>query len=170
MKNARFRCPHCGQISEGASEFIGMETSCPSCGKAFKLEAADEALAKRPNGLQCYLGIFKNYVKFRGRARRREYWYAVLFNVIAGVIARVIDVLVFDEYDSKQGLIIGLFGLAVALPMLAVTSRRLHDTGKSGWWLLLQFMPVLQIACFVWLATDGDKGINRFGPDPKGRE
>jgi len=49
----------------------------------------------------------------------------------------------------------------------AVASRRLHDTGKIGWWWLLQFMPILQIVCLVWIATDGDVGRNRFSPDPK---
>ena len=170
MSSVRFRCPHCGQVSEGVGEDAGAEAECPSCGKAFRLEIVGEAPVARPSGLQCYLGIFRKYATFSGRARRREYWYALLLNVVVGAIAGIVDAMIFDEDDGNKGLVIGLFGLGVALPMFAVAFRRLHDTGKSGWWLLLQFMPVLQIACFVWLATDGDRGRNRFGPDPKGRE
>ena len=170
MSNVRFKCPHCGQMSEGAAEFIGMETECPSCGKAFRLEAVSGVAATRPNGFMCFLGIFRKYVGFRGRASRREFWYAVLFWILTSIIFGVIDALVFDSHDDAQGAIVGLYLLAAALPMSAVAFRRLHDVGKSGWWFLLQYMPVLQIACFVWLATDGDKGPNRFGPDPKGRE
>ena len=59
--------------------------------------------------------------------------------------------------------------LASLLPMIAIQFRRLHDTNKSGWWWLLLPLPVINLAYFVWLMDDGDKGRNRFGPDPKGR-
>lgn len=169
MSEARYQCPHCGQTFEGSSEYAGTETDCPSCGKTFKLEAVSTASATRPNGLMCYFGIFRQYVKFSGRTRRREFWYASLFNWIAVFCSGVIDGLFFDEYDDYQYLIPGLYILASLLPMIAIQFRRLHDTNKSGWWWLLLPLPVINLAYFVWLMDDGDRGRNRFGPDPKGR-
>ena len=170
MSDVRFKCSNCGQMFEGSSEDVGAEAECPLCSKAFKLEAIGMAPAARPNGLQCYLGIFRQYVKFSGRARRREFWYAFVFNWIAIFIASFIDGLFFDEYDDHQHLFPGLYLLASLLPMIAIQFRRLHDTNKSGWWWLLLPLPVINIAYFVWLMDNGDKGRNRFGPDPKGRE
>ena len=169
MINVRYQCPHCGQIFEGSGEYVGTETECPSCGKAFMLEAIDEAPATRPNGLMCYCGIFSNYVKFSGRASRREFWYAFLFHFIATFIAGFIDGVAFDEYDDYPHLFSGLYALASLLPMIAIQFRRLHDTNKNGWWWLLLPMPVINLAYLVWLIDDGDRGQNRFGPDPKGR-
>ena len=126
-------------------------------------------MAQRPNGLMCFFGIFKQYVKFSGRARRREFWYALLFNWIVVGIAKIIDGFIFDEYDYYRNLLPCLYIFASLLPMVAIQFRRLHDTNKSGWWWLLLPLPVVNLAYFVWLMDDGDKGRNRFGPDPKGR-
>ena len=169
MSDVRYQCPHCGQAFEGSSEYAGTETECPSCGKTFKLEAIGTVSAGRPNGLMCYFGIFKQYVKFSGRARRREFWYAFLFNWLAIFCVGFLDGFIFDEYDDYRYLIPGLYVLASLLPMIAIQFRRLHDTNKSGWWWLLLPLPVVNLAYFVWLMDDGDKGRNRFGPDPKGR-
>ncbi len=169
MSDVRYQCPHCGQALEGSSEYAGTETECPSCGKTFKLEAIGTAVAQRPNGLMCYFGIFKQYVKFSGRARRREFWYALLFNWIVVGIAKIIDGFIFDEYDYYRNLLPCLYIFASLLPMIAIQFRRLHDTNKSGWWWLLLPLPVVNLAYFVWLMDDGDMGRNRFGPDPKGR-
>lgn len=158
---ALFRCPHCGQVLEGEGGNSGIEYECPTCGKEFLLETM--VAQKLPNAFQWYLGCFEKYFKFNGRARRREFWWANLVHcgVIFGVffIGAILDL---------EGIPI-LFILASSIPMYSVQVRRLHDTNKSGWWIFLQFVPVVQIAYYVWLATDGDVGTNRFGPDPKGR-
>ena len=169
MSTMRFKCPHCGQVLEGSSEDAGAEAECPSCGKAFILESIGVAPGARPNGLMCYFGIFRQYVKFSGRASRREFWYAFLFNFLAYTLAGLIDGLLFDEDDNYQHLFFGLCSLATLLPMIALQFRRLHDTNKSGWWWLLLPLPVLNLVYLVWLTDDGDRGVNRFGPDPKGR-
>ena len=88
---------------------------------------------------------------------------------LAGNCAGCIDGFIFDEYDDYQYLIPGLYILASLIPMIAIQFRRLHDTNKSGWWWLLLPLPVVNLAYFVWLMDDGDKGRSRFGPDPKGR-
>ena len=168
--NVKFQCPFCGKISEGPARYIGTEDNCPFCGKRFRLVAMADVPTSAPNCLMCYLGMFRQYFGFRGRARRREFWWAFLFNTIVGFVIAYLDGLVFSGYDSHEyrGSLFGIYWLASFLPLLAIQARRLHDTNKSGWWVFLSLVPVLNIAYLVWLATDGDKGDNRFGKDPKG--
>ena len=168
--NVKFRCPFCGKISEAPAQYIGKEDNCPFCGRWFRLVAMTDVSASKPNGLMCYLGMFRRYFGFRGRTRRREFWWAFLFNTIVSVAVAFLDGFAFSNYDSRKysGLLIWIYSLASFLPLLAIQVRRLHDTNKSGWWVLLFPMPVLNIAYLVWLATDGDRGDNRFGKDPKG--
>ncbi|MBR3087258.1 MAG: DUF805 domain-containing protein [Kiritimatiellae bacterium] len=170
MSDATYKCPHCGQVFEGAAEDAGLDAECPSCGKAFRLEPEVAVVSTaRPNGFQCYLGIFKRYFDFRGRMPRREFWWAFLFQILASFVVGVVDGLFFGEYDDNQYLLVGIFGLATAVPFFAAHARRLHDTGKSAWWIPLILLPPINIAYFVWLGTAGDKGANRFGPSPRGR-
>ncbi len=105
--------------------------------------------------------VFHQYAGFTGRARRSEYWFFVLFTVLVYVAASVVDAF----------LGIPLFTLVVALgllvPTLAVSVRRLHDTGRSGWWMLLSLVPFGGIVLIVFHCLDGEPGPNRFGPSPK---
>lgn len=111
-----------------------------------------------------YIDAWKNYVNFQGRARRKAYWMFVLFNIIAIVIAGVIDNVI-----GTGGSITSLYNLAVLLPCLALAVRRLHDIGKSGWWLLLGLIPVIGfIVLLVFAVTDSQPGENQYGPNPKG--
>ena len=118
-----------------------------------------------------YLKVLKNYVGFEGRARRTEYWMFVLFNMIASFVLNFIDTLThFQTHIGGQAFgILGLiYSLAVLLPSLAVAVRRLHDIGKSGWFLLLLLIPLVgPIILIVWFTKEGDRGPNAFGPDPK---
>ena len=108
---------------------------------------------------------FKNYIVFEGRACRSEYWFWVLFVVIASIVAAIIDSILFPT--SKTGLVYPLFGLAVFLPGLAVSIRRLHDIDKSGWWILIGLIPIVgAIILIVWAIKRGDEAGNRFGNDP----
>ena len=99
--------------------------------------------------------VFKNYANFNGRARRAEYWYYVLFIVICSVVLSFID--------SALGItILGMiFSLGTLVPSLAVGVRRMHDVGKSGWFILIPIYNLI-LAC-----TDGVRGENEYGPDPK---
>ena len=110
-----------------------------------------------------YLAVLKNYAGFSGRARRTEYWMFVLFNVIITIVLNVISLAI------QQGSILGgIYGLAVLIPGLAVGVRRLHDTGRSGWWLLIGLVPLIgAIVLIVFMATDGEPGDNAYGPNPK---
>ncbi|MCE7032132.1 DUF805 domain-containing protein [Lysobacter sp. GX 14042] len=116
-----------------------------------------------------YLKVLKNYVGFEGRARRKEYWMFTLFSLIATILIAVIDV-IFGTLDAESGwgLFGTLYGLAVFLPGLAVSVRRLHDIDKSGWWLLIMFVPLVGIlVLLVFAVREGTNSNNRFGPDPK---
>lgn len=104
---------------------------------------------------------FSNYVNFSDRAARSEYWYWVLFTVVVTVVARGLDATV------GMRVLYLLWGLAVALPGIAVGIRRLHDLDRSGWWLFLGLVPLVgSIILLVWFCTAGTAGSNRFGPDP----
>ena len=116
-----------------------------------------------------YLTVLKKYAVFSGRARRKEYWMYVLFNFIFAVIAIILDnVLGLASKEIGYGPIYGLYVLATLIPSLAVSVRRLHDIGKSGWYLLVGIIPLIGgIWLLVLMATAGDMGENEYGADPK---
>jgi uncharacterized membrane protein YhaH (DUF805 family) len=102
------------------------------------------------------------YVDFSGRARRSEYWWFFLFSVIVGIVAGIIDGII------KTPILGILCGLALLLPGLAVSIRRLHDTSKVGWWLLIDLIPCVGfIVLLIFFVTDSH-GDNQYGPSPKG--
>ena len=89
-----------------------------------------------------WLICMKKYVDFSGRARRTEYWMFNLFNIIFGVTAFILDNLLGTASDSLgYGVLYGLYSLVIILPSLAVSVRRLHDVGKSGWWFFISLIP-----------------------------
>jgi uncharacterized membrane protein YhaH (DUF805 family) len=121
--------------------------------------------------VEWYLTVWRKYADFAGRARRREYWLFALANLLVAVILVGLDVALFGPPgEGGVGLFSGLYGLAVLVPSLAVTVRRLHDTDHSGWWLAIVVVPIIGgLVLFVFQVLDGTPGDNRFGPDPKGR-
>jgi uncharacterized membrane protein YhaH (DUF805 family) len=102
-----------------------------------------------------YLKVLQNYANFSGRARRKEYWMFVLFNFIASFILGFIGGLL------DFPLLANLYSLAILLPSIAVAVRRMHDVGKSGWYVLI---PIYN---FILCVTEGNNGENEYGPDPK---
>ena len=112
-----------------------------------------------------YLKVMKNYVGFTGRARRKEYWMFALFYLLFMIILQIAASILGDRVGA---ILMSLFGLAHLLPAIAVGIRRLHDTDRSGWWLLIAFVPVIgSIWLIVLFVLEGTAGTNRFGPDPK---
>jgi uncharacterized membrane protein YhaH (DUF805 family) len=114
--------------------------------------------------------LTKKYATFEGRARRSEYWYFMLFYFLAVVVLSFIDVFagMYNE-EYGLGLLSTLFMIATILPSLAVTVRRLHDTNRSGWWVLLNLIPIVGVlVVLVFTVLDSQPGTNRFGPNPKG--
>ena len=116
-----------------------------------------------------YLTVLKKYAVFSGRARRKEYWMFVLFNIIFFIVAIILDnVLGTAIEDVGYGLFYILYALAVIIPSLAVAVRRLHDIGKSGWWIFISLIPIIGGIWFIVLAaTDSQAGENEYGPNPK---
>ncbi|MCT4357605.1 DUF805 domain-containing protein [Streptomyces sp. Je 1-79] len=110
-----------------------------------------------------YLDVLKKYAVFTGRARRQEYWMFFLFNFIALVVVAVIDMAI-----GTYPLLYAIYALAVFLPSLGVAVRRLHDTGRSGWWLLIGLVPLVGgIILLVFLASEGNQTDNSYGANPK---
>ncbi len=116
-----------------------------------------------------YIEVLKKYAVFSGRARRKEYWYFFLFNIIATIILGVIDGVTGSfSPEVGMGLLSGIYTLAVLIPSIAVTIRRLHDTDRSGWWLLIILVPLIgAIVLLVFMVLDSKPGQNQFGSNPK---
>lgn len=121
-----------------------------------------------------YLKVVRdNYANFEGRARRQEYWMFTLINVLIFFVLAFVSGLLADSGDASviPIIIIGVYFLAILVPSIAVTVRRLHDTGKSGWYYLLSFIPYIGgIIMLVFTVQNGDVGLNQYGPDPKNPE
>lgn len=119
-----------------------------------------------------------NYANFKGRARRKEYWmYTLIFTVLLIALMTIMfSVLSFsDETGIETGpgvyltvILVIVFLFAHFIPTIALTVRRLHDTGKSGWWYLIVLVPYLgNFVIFIFTLIDGDRGDNKYGSNPK---
>ncbi|WP_434362169.1 DUF805 domain-containing protein [Parasalinivibrio latis] len=112
--------------------------------------------------MKWYLQVLKNYAVLKGRARRKEYFMFLLINILAIIVLSVLDA-VLGTY-----LLAIIYCLATLIPSFAVTVRRLHDTGRSGWWILICVIPFIgSIVYFIFTVLDSQKGSNKFGPNPK---
>ena len=111
-----------------------------------------------------YLKVFRQYADFSGRARRTEYWMFTLFNIIIASVLMAIDLGL-----GTYGALYSIYGLVVLIPGLAVAVRRLHDVGKSGWFLLVGLIPLIgAIWLLILMVTDSQIGPNKWGENPKG--
>ncbi len=105
-----------------------------------------------------YLVPWQKFVDFEGRARRKEFWTFVLVNIVISVI--------ISSISTTLG---SLFSLAIFIPSLAVSVRRLHDIGKTGWWLLIGFIPLVGLIVLIYFyVQEGQSGSNEYGTNPKG--
>jgi uncharacterized membrane protein YhaH (DUF805 family) len=125
----------------------------------------------------------RRYAGFSGRARPREFWMFVLFLLIAFTVISIVETILGLNaaehwvrrgpwmwgagYRTNGGPLTGLFALGIFIPYLAVGVRRLHDTDRSGWWLLIGLIPLIGgLVLLVFFIMSGTRGANRFGPDP----
>ena len=109
--------------------------------------------------------VFSNFLNFRGRARRSEFWYFFLFVFVVSFILGVIQILIWGQ-DANY--LTGIFSLIILIPNIAVSIRRLHDTGRSGFWYLIGFIPIIgTIILIIWYCQDSEPGDNKYGPNPK---
>jgi uncharacterized membrane protein YhaH (DUF805 family) len=116
-----------------------------------------------------YLEVLKKYAVFEGRAGRKEYWFFVLFNILISMALGYVDWLTGNvNPETGLGLLSSIYALGVMIPGMAVSVRRLHDTNRSGWWLLITFVPVIGALVFLYfMVLDSNPDINEFGPSPK---
>jgi uncharacterized membrane protein YhaH (DUF805 family) len=122
--------------------------------------------------MQWYIDVLKKYAVFDGRARRKEYWMFVLFNVLVSIVLSIIDNIIGTTYGAgNTGILSTIYSLAVLLPSIGVGIRRMHDTNRSGWWILINLIPCVGFIWFIVLAAqEGTVGDNQYGPDPKAAE
>ena len=114
--------------------------------------------------MEWYFEVFRKYAEFEGRSRRSEYWMFFLINVVVSIGLGIAEGIV-----GGGGLLSLLYMLVTIIPSLAVTVRRLHDTGRSGMWMLILFVPLIGLILFlVYTAQDSEAGTNQYGPNPKG--
>jgi len=114
-----------------------------------------------------YIAVLKKYAVFSGRARRKEYWTFVLFNVIITVVLTMIEGVADSNSEGSQSTLATLYGLVVLTPSLAVGVRRLHDIGKSGWWMLIGLIPIIgTIVLLIFAVRDSQPADNQYGPNP----
>ena len=114
-----------------------------------------------------YISALKRYFDFSGRARRKEYWFFTLFNILISVGLALVDMAIgtFDEV-SGYGILSSIYLLAVLIPSIAVAVRRLHDTDRTGWWLLIGLIPLIgAIVLLVFMVLES-KPDNQYGPNP----
>jgi uncharacterized membrane protein YhaH (DUF805 family) len=111
-----------------------------------------------------YLEVLKKYAVFDGRARRTEFWMFALFTFLITLALGIVEGVLFGDSSFLSG----LYSLGVLLPSVGVGIRRLHDTGRSGWWLLITLIPILGTIVFIVFAVqEGEPGSNDYGANPK---
>ncbi|MEX2441758.1 MAG: DUF805 domain-containing protein [Pontimonas sp.] len=124
---------------------------------------------------QAVSSFLSNYANFQGRTRRSGYWWVVLFLVLVSLVLWFVDLQLFtglwpqEALEQGAGPLSTVFALAIIVPVLALGVRRLHDTNRSGWWVLLGFIPIIgSVVLFVFYVLDSTPGDNQYGSNPKG--
>ncbi len=113
--------------------------------------------------------VFQKYAVFEGRARRSEYWWFYLaVTVVSSVLSGIARAAGTGGFGTVVSIISGIVALGCLVPSISVTTRRLHDTGKSGWWQLLYLTCIGSIVIFIFCLLDSQPGDNQYGPNPKG--
>jgi uncharacterized membrane protein YhaH (DUF805 family) len=114
--------------------------------------------------MKWYLAVLTNYVGFSGRAQRAEYWYFFLFYILIYVVLGLLDQFVL----GRGPVLVLAYALVVLIPSTAVSIRRLHDIGKSGWWLFIALVPLVGgLILLYFMVLDSQAGDNAYGPNPK---
>ncbi len=167
-------CNNCGNDT-GENRF------CQNCG--YDVLGGQNANVEKFNLISAYRSMFKKYAQFSGRSRRSEYWYAMLMNTIIIFVFELIMLVPITKgiinnhlstgetiFTLAGAIIFFLYYLAILIPSLSMTVRRLHDIGKSAWWLLIGFIPYIgSIILFIFSVLDSQPGANKYGPNPKGK-
>ena len=159
------RCLGMQQVSGKPAVLV---SGTAGCANLLQMWVTDEICVGVEIKMNWYVRVLQNYAVFRGRARRREYWMFVLFNIGVVFLLSLMDTIMFQTPADGFGPFYSIYGLAVLLPSIAVTVRRLHDIGKSAWYLLIGFIPFIgAIWLLILTCLDSQPGDNQYGPNPK---
>jgi uncharacterized membrane protein YhaH (DUF805 family)/DNA-directed RNA polymerase subunit RPC12/RpoP len=163
--DGQITCPNCQHPSNPEAVI------CLECGTNLKTgkKLSSGGSSSKSNFKIWYLEVLKKYAVFKGRARRKEYWYFVLCNIIISMVLGYIDgkIGIFNM-KAGVGVLSTIYSLAVFIPGLAVSIRRLHDIGKSGWWFFLIFIPCVgPLILLFFMIKDSEDGENQYGTNPK---
>jgi len=130
--------------------------------------APSSAFGRGEGDMRWYLEVLRNYADFSGRSRRKELWMFWLVNLVICMALGFIEGIIGIFRGQSVSVLATLYSMFVLIPGLAVGARRLHDIGRSGWWLVLGLIPILgAIVLLIFFVQDSQAGENRFGPDPK---
>ena len=146
-------------LNQAVAIYKALGTNSPTSANTFNSEKSEDNY----NLFDWFLKCLKNYTNFSGRARRKEYWFFRLTIFLLVIATSIIDAILGTEV-----IFTGLFVLATLIPDLAVSIRRLHDTGRSGWWLLISCVPLIGIILLIiWFTKEGESEPNLYGSSPK---
>jgi len=166
IRGATLKCPQCGNDNPEDALFCGLCGA--SLGAYLASSSTPQGMVSFPEAIR--LG-FQHYFDFRSRSTRAEFWWWALFAGLADVILSAVDIMMGTyDWETRNGLISGLFGLGILIPGLALGARRLHDINRTGWWQLMLvgiFLIVPFIVLFVWAIKPSDEGTNKHGPAPR---
>ena len=157
-------CSACGHECLDGTQF------CSKCGVSLSSGGnLGRQMREADSPFSYYTGAFSKYFQFQGRARRAEYWWFTLFNMLISIAITVVEIGAgLTDLEATYGPLSTLYLLALFFPTLALGVRRLHDIGRSGWWLLIGIIPLIGIVVLlIFVCTDSERGENAFGPSPK---
>ena len=171
LHNAKF-CPACGApvYKEPSADTApqGQNQEVPRLSGDREISMAPSTPDRGQGPLTWYLEVLKKYAVFSGRAQRKEYWYFFLFNLLIGAALGFIEGMTGLFAASDSSVLANLYTVAVVIPGIAVSVRRLHDTDRSGWWLWIALVPFIgALVLLVFMVFDSHPGQNRYGPSPK---
>ena len=159
------KCPMCGLINPETARRCdcGYDFASGRVGRSYVRQSERETAQ---TVYYWYLKVLQNYAVFSGRASLNEYWYFVLFNIIIMIGIPIIGLITGTLWAGT--LLGGIYTLALLIPSIAVSVRRLHDTDRSGWWFLFGLIPLIGTIVFlVFMLQDGKPGANQYGANPK---
>lgn len=153
-------CPNCGKQNPNNANF------CNGCGAAIQSNTGNDSNYRGPiidgqamTFTESVSACFSKAFEFKGRASRSEYWWFALFNLLASMVAGIID----QSSNGEPSTVTAITNLVILFPSLAVNIRRLHDTGRSGWWYLIILTIIGIIPYFIWMVSKGDERENEYG-------
>lgn len=115
-----------------------------------------------------FLDVFKKTFDFSSRSRRKEYWMFMLWVFIFTIVLAIVEYATGLIIEPDIGILTTIFSLVILIPSISVTVRRLHDIGRTGWWILLGLIPLLGwIVLFIFTLLNSESGSNKYGPNPK---